>query len=164
MPRHNLWRPNLAHGIPTELRSLGRTQNERKLTAVHSDLGLERSNWESLDDSPGWLCLDLHLLTEGHPHSGLCGRFHAGFDPAEAWDGEDACLLHLRGCKRRQALKEACAHLGLHLMLLSKCPDKSALGHHFAGRLHGLHCLHALHGSHDCEISWRYYGFALSRL
>merc|ERR1712196_440844 len=29
-----------------------------------SDLSLERSNWESLHDSPGWLCLHFDLLTE----------------------------------------------------------------------------------------------------
>merc|ERR1711924_230659 len=92
-----------------------------------SDLGLERSNWESLDDSPGWLCLHLHFLTKGHPHSCLGGRLDTCLNPAEAWDGEDASLLHL--CRREcgQALKEACAHLCLHLVLLSECHDKCTL-------------------------------------
>merc|ERR1719387_2629535 len=104
------------------LRSLERSRIEKKLRC-YSDLSLECSNWESLDDCPGWLCLHFHLLTKGHPHSSFSGRFDAGFDPAEAWDGEDASLLHL--CRRKcgQALQEACAHLRLHFVLLSECPD-----------------------------------------
>merc|ERR1719498_237073 len=138
------------HRIPTEPRSLRPSRKEEKLRR-YSDLSLERSNRESLDDSPGWLCLHLHLLTEGHPHSCLSGRFHASLDPAEAWDGEDARLLDLCCSKSGQALEEACTHLCFHFMLLGKCPDKGSLGHDFAARLHGLHCLHTLHGSHDCR-------------
>merc|ERR1719198_1124685 len=51
--------------------------------------------------------------------------------PAEAGDSENASLLHLCGSQCGQALKEACAHLGLHFMLLGKRPDKRTFGHHF---------------------------------
>merc|ERR1711975_20962 len=82
-----------------------------------SDLSLQRGNWESLHDSPGWLRLDLDLLTESHPDSCLGGWLDASLDPAEARDGEDASLLHFSGGEGGQAFKEARANLGLHLML-----------------------------------------------
>merc|ERR1712098_716571 len=86
--------PNLSCGIPTACKSLG---HSRERSAQHhlSDLCLECSNWKSLHDGPGWLCLDLHLLTEGHPRSSLGGWFHTCLDPAKARDCEDAILLHL---------------------------------------------------------------------
>merc|ERR1719321_753538 len=37
------------------------------------DLLLECSNWESLHNSPGWLCLHLNLLSECHPCASFCG-------------------------------------------------------------------------------------------
>merc|ERR1719311_23356 len=84
-------------------------QAHRKQSKLNcpSDLSFERSHGESLDDSPGWLCLDLDLLAKRHPHSCLGGWLDASLDPAESWDGENARLLHLCRCKGCQALEKA---------------------------------------------------------
>ena len=78
-------------------KSLEPSHSKQNKLKCHSDLSLEGSDRESLDDSPGWPRLDLHLLTEHNPHSCLGGWLDASLDPAKSWDGKDACLLDLRG-------------------------------------------------------------------
>merc|ERR1712146_83593 len=78
-------------GFPRE--KLERSHKKRNKLDCPSDLSFERSHGESLDDSPGWLRLDLDFLTKRHPDSCLSGWLGASFDPAESWKGEDAGLL-----------------------------------------------------------------------
>ena len=86
----------------------------------HSDLSLERSNWEGLDDSPSWLSFHLFLLAEHHPDSRLGGWLDTCLDPAEAGEREDAILLHLGCGEGCQAFEKAFAHFGLQFMLLGQ--------------------------------------------
>merc|ERR1719238_429324 len=88
-------------------RQLGLRDSHTEDPSDLSDLRLEGSNWEGLDNSPGWFGLYLHLLAEGHSHSRLGGWLHSGLDPAKPWNGEDSGLLHFRGGKCRQAFKKA---------------------------------------------------------
>merc|ERR1719152_134056 len=92
-------------GFPRE--KLERSHKKKNKLDCPSDLSFERSHGESLDYSPGWLRLDLDLLTKRHPHSCLGGWLDASLDPAQSWDREDASLLDLCRCKGRQALEEA---------------------------------------------------------
>merc|ERR1719409_243671 len=112
-----------------------------------SDLCLGCGDWEGLHDSPSWLRLDLHLLTEGHPNSCLGGWLRPGLDPAKARNREDTRFLHFCSGKGCQAFKQPRANLCLHLMLLSKHLDEGSFCHGLATSL-----LHGLHGSH-CYVN-----------
>merc|ERR1711924_418508 len=116
---------------------------------THLDLLLQCSHWESLHDGPGWLRLHLHLLAEGHPHTGLGGWLHSGLDAAEAWDGEHTGHLHLLRSNGSQALEDQGHLLVLQAVLSGDVLDHGTLGHGLVatGSLHGLG-LHRLHGGH----------------
>merc|ERR1712146_758470 len=76
--RHILWDSHRHIGLWKKKKDLSSSKRR-----THLDLLLQCSHWESLDHGPGWLRLHLHLLAEGHPHTGLGGWLHSGLDAAE---------------------------------------------------------------------------------
>merc|ERR1719329_1395296 len=115
----------------------------------HLDLPLKSSNWESLDNCPGWLCTNLHLFAECHPCASFGGWLCPGLDAAKAWKGKDTRLLHFLGGDGCKAVKYLIHLLGLQTMLRSNVLYHSTLCQLVAASLHStwsLHCL--LHRSH----------------
>merc|ERR1719271_1183846 len=97
-------------GIPTAAKPLNRC-------CTCSDLLLKCSNCKGLHNRLCWLCLNLPLLAEHHPHACLCGGPGPGLDAADAWNCEDACLLDLLCGNSHEAVQDVGAVLGLHLIL-----------------------------------------------
>merc|ERR1711924_75261 len=82
----NTRHPSPVRGIPTDNGPL-----ERRLAQPHStclDLFLKRCYRVGLHNCPCWLCLHFGLLAKHHSHTSLCGWLCAGFDSANARDGE----------------------------------------------------------------------------
>merc|ERR1719333_103697 len=136
---------SLRCGIPTAIKPLRTCEGNRCCTC--SDLLLECSNCEGLHNRLCWLCLDLPLLAEDHPHACFGGWLDPGLDAADAWNCEDACLLHLLRGNSRESAQDVGAVLGLHLILSCQQLQQGTLCHDLrAACLHSLHGL--LHGSH----------------
>merc|ERR1719473_1720613 len=112
---------------------------------------LECSNWESLHNGPGWLCLYLDLLPECHPGASFCGWLCPGLDAADAWHSEDAVLLHLLGTDSHEAVQDVGASFCLQTMLSCNGLQQGTFGHCLCTTsLHGL--LHRRqHGSQRNE-------------
>merc|ERR1711988_1788170 len=106
------------------------------------DLILQCSDCESLHDGLCWLGRDLHLFAEHAPDASLGGWLHTSLDATEAWNGEDAILLHLACCNCHQAVDDLGARCLLQLVLCCKLFCHGTLAHSLGTSLHGLHGLH----------------------
>ena len=83
--------------------------------------------------------LDFSLLAKHHSDTCLGGWLGTSLQTAQAWDGEDAILLHLLCGDGNQAVDNLRAHLLLQAMLSSKSLGHGSLGHGLASSLHRLH-------------------------
>merc|ERR1712075_13448 len=103
-------------GFPrcTEIR---KDLKHRQKDSLYLDLLLQGSNCESLHDCLCWFRCHLHLLTKRSPDASLGGWLHAGLDAAEAWNCEDASLLHFSSCDGHEAVKDLTANLLFQLVL-----------------------------------------------
>merc|ERR1712072_539587 len=123
-------------------RASGRPQCAVLSTFHCLDLLLQGSHRKGFHDGLCWLCLDLGLLAKHHPHACLGGWLRTGLDFAEAWQSENAVLLHLLTCNGCEAVEHLGADALLQLKFSSQCLCQSRLGHCFlCASLHRL-----LHG------------------
>merc|ERR1711862_265318 len=104
-----------------------------------SDALLQGSSRESLNDLPRGPCLRHHYLAEDLLLASLRGRLRPGLQPAQAREGEDACLADLLRRDLRQAVNDLRAHRLLELARRGKCLGNRTLSHRLACRLHRLH-------------------------
>merc|ERR1712080_781723 len=102
-------------GIPTVIRPLRKCKAKPCCTCL--DLLLKCSNWVGLHNRLCWLCLHLLLLAEHHDCTRFCGRPGPSLDAANAWDGEDACLLDLVRGNSHKAVQDVGAILRFHFVL-----------------------------------------------
>merc|ERR1719478_1201531 len=85
----------------------------RQALSTSLELLLQRRHWEGFHDGFCRLCLHLGLLAKHHPYTCLGGWLCAGLDAANAWDGEDAILLHFLSSNSHNAVD----YLGASLLL-----------------------------------------------